>query len=306
MSSVSSPEPRHIGALGGFGGPVRACRRGSPAHNKSNRATSEFQFLSWPMPQIIGKPTFLESHRRPTPPYVSFNTFKTLLEWLKSEGVPLRLDRSFWRAKFSGTTGTQLVAALRFLGLLSDDQPLPDLENLVKAPRDEQRVILRELLKDAYSILPFDDLDRATPSMVRQWFGTYPIDGHTLRKAISFFVNAAREAEMPMSNAVRRMAKTKGAVSYPTVANGAEKHQRSISEKIGEDVQRGRNRNNNAIKSNSTIIPLESGGVINLDISVDLFQLSERDREFVLSLVDITRNYQRRHAASSEHYDPEI
>ena len=23
------------------------------------------------------------------PPYVSFNTFKTLLDWLKSEGVPL-------------------------------------------------------------------------------------------------------------------------------------------------------------------------------------------------------------------------
>ena len=139
----------------------------------------------------------------------------------------------------SGTAGAQLVAALRFLGLLSDDRPLPDLENLVKTPQNEQRVILRELLKDAYSILPFNDLDSATPSMVRQWFGTYPIDGHTLRKAISFFVNAAREAEIPMSNAVRRMAKTKGAVSYPTVANGAGRHQRSISTKIGEDVQGG-------------------------------------------------------------------
>ena len=248
----------------------------------------------------------MESDRIVTPPYVSFNTFKTLLEWLKSEGVPLRMDRSFWRAKFSGTTGTQLVASLRFLGLVGDDQPLPDLENLVQAPRDEQRVILRELLKDSYSILPFDDLDRATPSMVRQWFRAYPIDGHTLRKAISFFVNAAREAEIPMSKAVGRMAKTKGTVSYRTVANGAGKHQRSILGKTGEDVRRGRNRDNNATKSNNTIIPLESGGVIKLDISVDLFQLSERDREFVLNLVDITLNYQRKHTASLEHCNPEI
>ena len=89
--------------------------------------------------------------------------------------------------------------------------------------------------------------------MVRQWFRTYPIDGHTLRKAISFFVNAAREAEIPMSNAVRKMAKTKSAVSYPTVVKGAWRHQRSISAKIGEDVKSGRNRGNNEIKSNSTI-----------------------------------------------------
>ena len=45
------------------------------------------------------------------PPYVSFNTFRTLLDWLKSEGVPLRFDRSFWHAKFSGSTGTDLKTA---------------------------------------------------------------------------------------------------------------------------------------------------------------------------------------------------
>ena len=30
-----------------------------------------------------------------TPPYISFNTFKTLLYWLEKEGVPLRIDRSW-------------------------------------------------------------------------------------------------------------------------------------------------------------------------------------------------------------------
>ena len=103
-----------------------------------------------------------------------------MLDWLRSEGVPLRFDRSFWQAKFSGSTGTQLVAALRFLGLLQDDRPLPDLESLVDAATDERRFILKELLKDSYATVPFDELDRATPAMVRRWFRAYPVDGHTL------------------------------------------------------------------------------------------------------------------------------
>ena len=241
-----------------------------------------------------------------TPPYVSFNTFKTLLEWLGAEGVPLRLDRSFWRAEFSGTTGTQLVAALRFLSLLSEDRPLPDLEGLVKAPLDERRVILRELLKDSYSALPFDELDRATPSMVRQWFGAYPIDGHTLRKAISFFVNAAREAELPMSNAVRKMAKTKAAVSYPTGTKETARERGPVSANAGDGGQRPRTSGGRATSGSRTTIPLDSGGVISLDVSVDLFQLSERDREFVLKLVDLTRGYQESQPVSPEDGDAEM
>ena len=57
--------------------------------------------------------------------------------------------------------------------------------------------------------LPFDELDRATPAMLKAWFRAYPIDGHTMRKAISFFINAAKEAELPMSNAIRKMAKSR-------------------------------------------------------------------------------------------------
>ena len=89
------------------------------------------------------------------PPYVSFNTFRTLLNWLRSEGVPLQFDRSFWQAKFSGSTGTQLVAALRFLGLIQGDRPLEDMESLVEASPDERRFIIAVLLKDSYVAVPF-------------------------------------------------------------------------------------------------------------------------------------------------------
>lgn len=231
------------------------------------------------------------------PPYVSFNTFRTLLEWLRSEGVPLRFDRSFWQAKFSGSTGSQLVAALRFLGLLKGDRPVPDLENLVEADFDERRFVLRELLTDSYAAVPFNELDRATPAMLRRWFSAYPIDGHTLRKAISFFVSAAKEAEVPMSNAVSKMSKSKASrtaaarekqVAHRATATHAdERYSASPVDRLERSVDRP------TTPLSRTMINLNSGGAVTVDLAVDLFHLSDQDREFVLKLVEHTRSYKQ-------------
>ncbi len=223
-----------------------------------------------------------------TPPYVSFSTFKTLLEWLSEEGVPLRFDRSFWQVRFSGSNGTQLTAALRFLGLLSGDRPMADLESLVQADMDERRFILAVLLKDSYKAISFEELSRATPNMVRDWFRAYPIDGHTLRKAISFFVNAAREAQLPMSNAVSKMAKSKGTARSQQLARPAapvtDERARSAQATPSRPVRDPATR---------TVVELESGGTVTVDLAVDLFRLSEEDRKFVLKLVDLTKNYKQ-------------
>jgi hypothetical protein len=226
------------------------------------------------------------------PPYVSFSTVKNLLDWLGSEGVPLRLDRSFWQGKYSGSTGTQLMAALRFLGLLQGDRPMPDLESLVEATTGDRRFILKELLKDSYGAVPFEELERATPAMLRGWFRAYPIGGHTLRKAISFFVHAAREAEMPMSNAVRKMAKSK-VTSAPA---GAARERRTARPGPASPVPRqrtgGLRPSLQGREHSQTTIALQSGGVVTVGLAVDLFELSDRDREFVLALVDLAQGYQ--------------
>ena len=44
-------------------------------------------------------------------------------------------------------------------------------------------------------------------------------------------------------------------------------------------------------QANQTVIELESGGTVTLSVRVDLFQLSARDREFVLKLIDLTMEY---------------
>ena len=71
-----------------------------------------------------------------TPPYTSYRTFKTFIEDLHEHGVPSRIDRSVL-TRFSGIVGTQLMHALRFLGLIEDDgRPTERLKGLVKAHGD--------------------------------------------------------------------------------------------------------------------------------------------------------------------------
>ena len=223
-----------------------------------------------------------------SPPYVSFNTFKTLLDWLKVEGVPLRLDRSFWHDKFSGSTGSQLMASLRFLGLLDGNNPLPELENLIQAEFDKKSLVLKALIQNSYTFIHFEELHRATPSMLISWFKTYPIDGHTLRKAISFFISASIEAELPISNSIKKMSK------YRSKSKGLETGHKtsqinSPSNSISTDIN-SVNTTKSAI--NQSTVNLKSGGSLNLSIDVNLFDLSEADRKFVLSVIDAVKNYE--------------
>ena len=230
----------------------------------------------------------LQYQHSQSPPYVSFNTFKTLLDWLKVEGVPLRLDRSFWHDKFSGSTGSQLMASLRFLGLLDGNNPLPELENLIQAEFDKKSLVLKALIQNSYTFIHFEELHRATPSMLISWFKTYPIDGHTLRKAISFFISASIEAEIPISNSIKKMSK------YRSKSKGLETGHKtsqinSPSNSISPDINSA-NTTKSAI--NQSTVNLKSGGSLNLSIDVNLFDLSEADRKFVLSVIDAVKNYE--------------
>ena len=54
-----------------------------------------------------------------TLPYVSYRTFRNFLELL-GDGMPARIDRSVWGPRYSGTSGQQLMTALKSLELIND------------------------------------------------------------------------------------------------------------------------------------------------------------------------------------------
>ena len=137
----------------------------------------------------------------PTPPYTSYRTFKTFIHDLREHGVPSRIDRSVL-TRFSGVVGTQLMHALRFLGLIEDHgrptQRLKELANAYGAAHWPEK--LSELLRQEYAPMFAIDLETATPSHFNEAFRkAFPAADAVVQKCVTFFLYAANDAGVKIS-----------------------------------------------------------------------------------------------------------
>lgn len=165
-----------------------------------------------------------------SPPYIPYLTFKNFINWLDTDGVPYRFDRSAWDKKYSGSTGPQLLTGLRFLRLLDGETPTPKLLQLIDVQGEDRTGLLIEILKEAYDTIDFNALSRATPNMLREWMENYGVQGDTVRKAESFFVNAAKDLEIPMSPSLRKMARNRPQQTKSGVQPAARRPSRKAQE----------------------------------------------------------------------------
>lgn len=139
-----------------------------------------------------------------TPPYVSFKTFQTLLEELKTNGIPPQLDRSVLH-RFAGGVQGQLMSAMKSLGLVDDNsKPTAKLPALVRAfQTPEFGSVLGGLLREVYPYVFSLDLMTATPSMFAKAFSdNSDAKEEVLRKCRTFFLHAAKEAGVPLGTRI--------------------------------------------------------------------------------------------------------
>lgn len=163
------------------------------------------------------------------PPYTSYRTLKTFIEDLKSQGLPSRIDRSVWGARFSGSVGTQLMSALRFLGLLgAEDEPTDHLQSLVDAfGSDGWKKELRGVLERSYAPVMSLKLEQTSPGQLVEAFrANYRAQEAVLQKSLTFFLHAAQDAEIPLSPRIvkttRRVARARGGFGRRRRAEPAE------------------------------------------------------------------------------------
>ena len=104
-----------------------------------------------------------EKSRKRLPPYISYKSFRNFIDNLQQTGIPSRIDRSYWGERLSGSTGTQLMAALRFLGLV-DTNGVPDerLRQLVMARGEARTAQLRDVTNEAFAFLLMSNFDLQT------------------------------------------------------------------------------------------------------------------------------------------------
>ncbi len=159
-----------------------------------------------------------------TPPYISPKAFHHLIEELE-KGVPEQLDRTYLDGMFSGSTGTQVMAALRYLGLADNMKPTPQLRLLVGVKGEERAKRLRDIALKTYAFIfsGITSSGTATYGQLEDLFSAeFHVDGDVRRKCIKFFTSLAHDAGVPLSpHIIKRVRMTHGTRVVKTPARRA-------------------------------------------------------------------------------------
>ncbi|MFO7996624.1 MAG: DUF5343 domain-containing protein [Dehalococcoidia bacterium] len=140
--------------------------------------------------------------RKHLPPYVSYRTFENFVDGLQ-QGVPARIDRSYWGDRLSGSTGTQLMSALRFLALVdANGTPTNQLKLLASSKGSQRAEILKQLATESFGFLmqsPFN-LQSSTYAQLQEAFHeAFGLTDDVNRKCVKFFVEFVKAAGIPLS-----------------------------------------------------------------------------------------------------------
>jgi hypothetical protein len=166
----------------------------------------------------------IEKRQKRLPPYVSYRTFYNFLERLQQH-MPSRIDRSYWGDLLSGSTGTQLMAALRFLNLIDiNGKPTELLKPLVESKGETRTRLLYELTNDAFDFVCQSslDLESATYAQLQEVFHhTFQLTDDVSRKCVKFFIAIARDAQIPISPFILK--RTRSTYSATGIKAGSKK-----------------------------------------------------------------------------------
>jgi hypothetical protein len=235
--------------------------------------------------------------KKPTVPYAPFKTFLSAVEALE-HGLPNTIDRTVWPT-FSGVIQSQILGAFRFLGLIQHDgTPTADLRKLVDEPAN-RKATLGKIIERSYPDVVKQGLTKMSMGNLGAAMRQYSVTGATLRKAISFFLQAVRYAELPLSPYILKQTRN--------VSAGRKRRAPTVTPPKGHYVSEitGIADNGSAFGGPSKTIALEKGITLSLKTSTDTFNMSAADRKFVLQLLEQLEKYEAEHADIARQNDQE-
>jgi len=152
--------------------------------------------------------------KKPIPPYLPYRTFSNLLDRLKANVTPARIDRSVV-SSFSGAIQSQIFLTLKYLKLINENGVPSELfDKLIKAKDETRQKILNDIVVSSYPFLfaANQDLKKLTADQLFDIFNKEGCSGETTRKAIAFFTAIAKEAGIELSPYLKRL-KSRGSRS---------------------------------------------------------------------------------------------
>lgn len=129
-------------------------------------------------------------------PYTSWKSVLNVADRFKESGLPPRIDRSV----LGGSEGqkTQIIAALRFFGWIKENGDVTEaFIRFVNATDKDRHQLMKETLAKHYPKATELASVNATTRQLEETFTG--IGGDTLRKAVAFYLHAAKYAGHPVS-----------------------------------------------------------------------------------------------------------
>ncbi len=213
-----------------------------------------------------------------TPPYMSFETFRNFVLKLNPHAMPPRIDRSMMIG-MAGGTQTALMQLLRQFELIGESNEVQPLLIELCADDDAFAEGLRAILNRHYREQIELGRRQGTPGQLAESFAASGYSGSTLRKAVTFFLHAAKAADLPLSPHFRppKAGPTPNRPRRPKAPRPVE----PVPTKTGQSTS----------GAESHTIALASGGTVTVSCSTSFLALTRQDRDFLFDLVDRLKDY---------------
>ena len=171
------------------------------------------------------------------------------------------------------------MSGLRFLNLLDGDRPRQELRDLVAADKPGRKPLLRALLKNAYGQEFVDDLAKKTPGLVEKNLHEIGSTTGTHKKALSFFVNAARENDVTVPASIGKMARNRSQKNRTARQTPQQKASNETPSLVGRG-NGGQGGENNSVQGNLSLHMAVLAMLQDLQKLAPSWSLSDRERWF--------------------------
>jgi len=225
---------------------------------------------------------------------MAFATFWNFIDELASRPLPPQIDRSMMNSK-SGTDQSNLMSVLSSFGLVEpgpQHRVEPALEALASADKEQRKAELAKLLRRYYGVAVTLSEQNGTEQQLHQSFKeTFGMEAaDTRRKAVTFFLHAARTAELPISP---HFPATRSGSGGPGVSRTKRTTRRKQSGAVNGNAPASGTTSTErpGVVGDTYTVPLASGGQVSVVVDVNLFDLTTSDRDFVIDLVDKLKGY---------------
>ena len=153
------------------------------------------------------------------PAYVSYPSFEGFLDWYRDNGhAEITVDSISGYA--NKASASQLMVGLRSLGLVVDNVAQDHLGDLAGSEGERRQGLMESLLRDAYGSDFISALDNMSLEEVEVELRQLGTTDSTHKRALPFFINAAKAAGLAMQPEVSKRARKRTAkvAASPTQA----------------------------------------------------------------------------------------